>query len=86
MSDYVKHFIAGALAASAVSIPVYAESGNLFAGIWAAVMTAAIAGGAKELGDSTGDFNIFDFRDLAFTALGALVPVLFVIGLHFGKG
>ena len=74
MTDKVKHFIAGALAASAVAVPVYADTFSLFAGI------------CKEIGDCSGELNGFDPKDMAFTILGAIVPVLFILGLHFGRG
>lgn len=84
--DKIAHIIAGILAASAAGIPVYAETLSLFAGIWSAVLTAFVAGLAKELGDCSNDLNQFDPKDLLFTVLGCVIPVLFIIGLHFGRG
>lgn len=85
MKDYLKHIIAGAIVAALVGLPAYLDSGNLFAGIWAAGVSGLIAGAIKEWCDNTYNWE-WSWKDLGFTAIGALLVVLFIIGLHFCKG
>ena len=83
--DKVEHLLVGFVIAALVGLPVYHNCHDLFAGIWASLFPAVIAGAVKEWSDYQHD-NKFDWRDLAYTAIGAVVVVLFIIGLHFGKG
>ena len=46
---------------------------------------ALIAGAIKEWCDKQYG-NGMDWKDFLFTVIGSLVPVLFILGLHFGKG
>lgn len=84
--DKILHIIAGILAAGAAGIPVYAETLSLFAGLYSALFTAFVAGLAKELGDCANDLNKFDPKDLLFTVLGGIIPALFIVLMHYGKG
>lgn len=83
--DKKYHILAGFLVAALVALPAYLDSGNLFAGLWSAVTSAAIAGGVKEWADMQHG-NRFDGRDFAATLIGGIVVVLLILGLHFGKG
>lgn len=85
MKDYRKHIIAGALIASAVGMPAYLENADLFAGLWGSIVSAIIAGAVKEFCDHVYT-DKWDWKDFLFTVIGSLVPVLFILGLHFGKG
>ena len=78
MKDKKYHILAGA------ALPVYLETLNLFAGLWAC-LAGIIAGGVKEWSDMAHDGR-FDWRDFAATAIGAAIVAVFIIGLHFGKG
>jgi len=85
-NDRIYHLFAGALIASAVGVPRYLESLNLFAGLWAAVWSAAIGGGIKEWCDYKGECHTLDWRDFGCTMLGAVFVALFIVLLHFGEG
>ena len=85
MKDKKEHLVAGLLIAALVGLPCYLDSGNLFAGLWAAVFATAIAGGVKELADNVYGIGA-DWKDFAATCIGMAVVVLFILGLHFGKG
>lgn len=85
MTDKTKHIIAGLLTALVVSLPVYLESNNLFAGLWSALTSGIIAGGVKEWCDNKYNWEL-DWKDFAATCLGAVIVALFIVGLHYGKG
>lgn len=85
MTDKKYHILAGFLVAALVALPAYLDSDNLFAGIWAAVTSAAIAGCAKEYADNAHVYR-FDGLDVLATIIGGIVVVLLILGLHFGKG
>lgn len=84
MKDKKQHIIAGLLIAMAVALPCYLDSLNLFAGLWACV-SGIIAGGVKEWSDMAHDGE-FDWRDFAFTCIGAAVVAVFIVLLHYAKG
>lgn len=86
MNDKIKHIAAGILAAVIVALPAYLDSSNLFAGIWAALTSGAVAGGVKEWCDCNTEGNQFDWRDLGCTIAGAAVVALFIVAMHFAKG
>ena len=86
MNDYIKHIAAGILAAVIVALPAYLDSSNLFAGIWAALTSGAVAGVVKEWCDCHTDGNQFDWRDLGCTIAGAAVVVLFIVAMHYARG
>ena len=86
MKDKKYHVLAGALVAAFVGLPCYLESLNLFAGLWSAIVSGIIAGGAKEFCDLRTDGNKWDWWDFATTCIGAVLVTLFIVGLHFGKG
>lgn len=83
--DKKYHILAGFLVAALVALPAYLDSGNLFAGIWSAVTSAAIAGCVKEYTDNAHGYR-FDGLDVLATLIGGIVVVLLILGLHFGKG
>lgn len=83
--DKKYHILAGFLVAALVALPAYIDSGNLFVGIWSAVTSAAIAGCTKEFADNAHGYR-FDGLDVLATLIGAIVVVLLILGLHFGKG
>jgi len=83
--DKKYHILAGFLVAALVALPAYLDSGNLFAGIWPAVTSAAIAGGVKEWADNVYGTGA-DWRDYLATVLGAVAVAVFIIALHFARG
>lgn len=85
MNDYIKHIIAGLLVALVIGLPAYLDSGCLFAGVWTALTGGVIAGGIKEWCDNLYEWE-FSWKDLAWTCLGAIIAVVFITLLHFGKG
>lgn len=85
MRDKIEHLIVGAVIAVVVGLPVWHSCHNLFAGIWAALFPSVIASCVKEWADYQHDCR-FDWRDFLATCIGAVVVVLFIICLHFGKG
>lgn len=85
MKDKKEHILAGFMVAALVGLPCYLDSGNLFAGVWSAVFATVIAGGVKEWADNVYGIGA-DWKDFAATCIGAIVVVLFILGLHFGKG
>lgn len=86
MNDKIKHIAAGILAAVIVALPAYLDSSNLFAGIWTALSSGAVAGVVKEWCDMRTDGNQFDWRDLGCTVAGAAVVALFIVAMHFARG
>ena len=86
MNDYIKHIGAGILAAVIVALPAYLDSSNLFAGIWAALTSGAVAGVVKEWCDCHTEGNVFDWKDLGCTIAGAAVVALFIVAMHYARG
>ena len=85
MKDKLLHIFWGAVAAFIVAIPVYTSSYDLFAGLWAC-LAGIIAAGVKEWCDMRTDGNKWDWLDFGCTCIGAVLVVLLIVGLHFGKG
>lgn len=86
MNDVIKHIIAGFVVGSIVALPAYLDSSNLFAGIWAALTSGAVAGTVKEWCDSRTDGNQFDWKDLGCTVAGAAIVALFIVAMHYARG
>lgn len=85
MNDKIKHIAAGLGIALVIALPVWLETNNLFAGLWACI--AGIIGGAvKEFTDNKHDGGRFDWLDFAFTCIGAAVGAVIVLVSHFAKG
>ena len=84
MNDKVKHILAGLLIASVVGIPCYVNTYDLFAGLWGCT-AGIIAGGVKEWCDNVYEWE-WDWKDFAATCIGVAIAVLFILGLHYGKG
>lgn len=85
MRDIRKHIFWGAVAAFVIAVPVYVNSHDLFAGLWAC-LAGAIAGGVKEWCDNNTEGNQWDWMDFLATCIGGVMVVLLIIGLHFGRG
>lgn len=85
MTDKKYHIFWGAVFALAIAIPVYVNSHDLFAGVWA-TMAGVIAGGVKEYCDMRTEGNKWDWLDFGCTCLGAVIVAVFIILLHYGKG
>ncbi len=85
MKDKIKHIFWGAFFAFIIGVPVYVDSHDLFAGLWAC-LAGVIAGGVKEWCDLRTDGNKWDWADFGSTAVGVGIVMLFVLCMHFGKG
>ena len=85
MNDKIKHIIAGMLVALAIGLPVYLESNNLFAGLWAS-LAGVIAGAVKEYTDMSHDGSVWSWRDFGATCQGVVIAEVFIIALNFAKG
>ena len=88
MKDKKYHVLAGGFVAAFVGLLAYLESINLFAGLWAAFGSALVAACVKEYCD-TGyclDPTRWDWKDIGFTVIGAVLVALLIIGLHYGRG
>lgn len=83
--DKLYHILAGLLIAAVVGVPCYVNTHDLFAGLWGAMMGGIVAGAVKEYTDNA-HAGCWDWKDLAFTCIGVAIAVLFILGLHFGKG
>lgn len=85
MNDKTKHIIAGMLIALVIGLPVYIESNNLFAGLWAA-LSGVVAGAVKEYTDMSHDGSVWSWRDFGCTCLGVVIAEVFILMLHYGRG
>ena len=88
MTDKKYHILAGLLIAVAVGLPAYLNNVDLFAGLWSALAGAMVAACVKEYCD-TGyclDPTRWDWKDIGFTLIGAVLVALFIVGLHYGRG
>ena len=85
MRDKFYHVLAGAFFAFVIGCPVYASSHDLFAGLWSCLV-GVIVGGVKEWCDMRTKGNEWDWADFGFTALGACILMLVVLGMHYGRG
>lgn len=83
--DKLKHIAAGLGIALVVSIPVWLETQNLFAGLWACI-AGILAGGVKEFTDNKHDGGRWDWWDFGFTCIGAVLAMVFIVLMHFAKG
>ena len=83
--DKILHAIAGLIFSLAIAIPCYCSSYDLFAGLWAC-LCGVIAGGVKEWCDTQSEGGKWDWSDMAATAIGVVIAVLFILGLHYGRG
>ena len=84
-NDKIKHAVAGFLIAFAISVPCYCSSFNLFAGLWAC-LSGIVAGAVKEWCDMHTEGREWDWKDFGSTAVGAVIAMLFILCLHYGKG
>jgi hypothetical protein len=93
--DKINHTLIGCGVAFIVGIVTYLmqqdEFGNVagsaaWAGVFAALVSAALAGGVKEWCDMHTSGNKWDWKDFAATMVGGVVAALVIIGIHFGKG
>ena len=85
MTDKIYHIVFGALMAAAIGLPVYANSHDLFGGIWGC-LAGVIAGGVKEWCDNKLKFNAWNWKDFGFTSIGVAAAMLFIILMHVAKG
>ena len=83
MKDKLLHIFWGAVFAGIVALPVYNDSHDLFAGLWAC-LSGVIAAGVKEWCDMRTDK--WDWLDFGCTVIGAVVVALFIVGMHYGRG
>lgn len=77
--------ISGAVIAFLIGLPVYLDTLNLFAGIWAGMLSGTVAGITKEWTDTIYD-NKWSWKDLGYTVIGSAIVAIFMILLHIGKG
>lgn len=85
MTDKIKHIAAGLGIALVIALPVWLETQNLFAGLWACVSGIA-AGLVKEWCDMHTEGREWDWKDFGATVIGAVIAMLFILGLHYGRG
>lgn len=85
MNDKTKHIIAGMLVALAIGLPVYLESNNLFAGLWAS-LAGVIAGAVKEYTDMSHEGSVWSWKDFGATCLGVVISAVVIVLMHFAKG
>ena len=57
-----------------------------WAGVFVAIIVAAMAGVIKEWCDNNTDCGKWDWLDWAATVIGGVVAALIIIAIHFGKG
>lgn len=85
MRDRFLHIFWGAFFTGIIAFPVYVNSHDLFAGLWAC-LAGVIAGGIKEFCYTNTDGNKWDWKDFLATVIGGVVVVLLILGLHYGRG
>ena len=85
MTDKLKHIAAGLGIALVIALPVWLETLNLFAGLWACI-AGIIAGGVKEFTDNKHDGGRWDWWDFCFTAIGAAIGAVIIVLSNFAKG
>lgn len=86
MKYKIKHLICGAIIAFVVGMPVCAEAEKLFPAMYAAILSAAIAGAAKEYADAGHKMNHFCWKDFIATVVGGLIGAMFIYLIFNGKG
>jgi len=85
--DKKQHILAGLFVAAIVGLPCYLESINLFAGLWATIVSGIAIAACKEWCDN--DYSLagyFDWRDFLWTIAGAVLIALLILGMHYGRG
>lgn len=85
MNDLKKHFIAGLVTSIVVALPAYLESVNLFAGLWAALVSGILIGCCKEAYDYNNSGK-WEWPEFIATICGAVLVAVFIILMHFAKG
>ena len=93
-TDKRQHLVMGVIVAIVVGFITYLVSGeaaaerNVAAGIYAALAGGFVAAAVKEYCDHgySLDPMQWDWDDIGFTELGALIVVLGIVGLHYCKG
>ena len=83
--DNILHSVAGLVVTAMIAIPCYCSSGDLFSGLWAC-LAGVVAGGIKEWCDTQMEWNGWSWKDFGWTCLGVALVVLFIIGMHYGRG
>lgn len=86
MMDKIYHIFAGIVSAGVLGGPAYHETGNLFAGLWPAIIGGLIVAAGKEYFDYKTDGNTWDWKDFGATCAGVAIVVVAIILLHFSKG
>lgn len=91
--DKKQHLVMGAFTAIVVGFLTYLVSGeygqlNVAAAVYAALSGGFVAGCVKEYCDHgySLDPMQWDWKDIGFTMIGAVIVALFIVGMHFGKG
>lgn len=91
--DKKQHIICGILAALVTGLLTYLVSGeggeyNVAAGVYSALAGGFVAACVKEYCDAEYRLNVteWDWRDIGFTVLGALIVAFFIVLLHVAKG
>lgn len=84
-NDKIMHAIAGMIIAGFIAVPVYCSSYDLFAGLWAC-LAGIIAGLVKEWCDMHTEGREWDWKDFGSTVIGAVIAMLFILCLHYGRG
>lgn len=91
--DKRQHLVMGAFTAIVVGFITYLVSGeygqlNVAAGIYAALAGGFVAACVKEYCDHgySLDPTTWDWRDIGYTMLGALIVVAGILMLHYAKG
>lgn len=91
--DKKQHILMGAIAAIVVGFIAYLVSGeangyNVAAGIYAALAGGFVAACVKEFCDAeySLDPSKWDWKDIGFTMIGAVVVALGILLMHYAKG
>ena len=83
--DKILHALAGLGVAALVGGCTYHETNLLFAGLWPAITSGIIVAAVKEWCDYTYTKK-WDWWDFSATIIGVVVAVLFILGMHYGRG
>lgn len=93
-TDKKQHLVMGVITAIVVGFITYLASGevaverNVAAGVYAALAGGFVAAAVKEYCDKGYSFDptTWDWRDIGYTMLGALIVVAGILMLHYAKG